>query len=107
MGSGHGLDVLLPVLVESVDAGEQFFICHVLFLQYHAEALALKGPCVQYLVAPARVCGEWDQQVGLMQCEEFTDGIGSRPGDDDVCQGKEVLQLILDILILHIAVQIV
>lgn len=63
MGFGHGFNVLLSVLVESMDAGEEFFVCNVFFLQYHAEALALKGAGIQYLVAPACAGGQRNQKV--------------------------------------------
>ena len=107
MGAGHCVCVLLPVIVESVDAGEEFLTCDFLFFQNHTESLTLKRAGVQDLIAPACICRERDQKIWLVQCQQFTAGIGPRPGDDNVCQGEQVFQLVFNIFILYIAVQII
>ena len=57
------------------------------------EALGHEGFRVQDLVAAAAHC-QRNQDVGDLQRQDLTDGIGAGAGDDQICGGEQVAQIL-------------
>jgi hypothetical protein len=49
----HGINILLPVVVELVDLFQKYLVRQVILINYNTEALRLEGFCIQNLVAAA------------------------------------------------------
>ena len=98
----HGSDIFLLLLPGIVHGGEQRLRSHHFLFEDAGIALFLKGAGIQDLVSAARVGRERDQDVRLLQGQDLADGVRAGPADHDVRQGKEVLQVVGDVLILEI-----
>ena len=73
----------------------------IIILNNNAVALCLEGGGVQLLIAAP--CRERYQEIWLLEREKLTDGIGTGTGQNNVCHGVEILQILLDIFELAIA----
>lgn len=88
----HGLGEGNALCVESADCLEQKLIGERLFFQNQTKALFLEGTGIENLIAPAGCSGERNQQVRFVKGQQLADGVGARPGDDQIRQSEQILR---------------
>ena len=68
------------------------------FLKDNREALFGKRVRIQDLIAPAGISGKRNQDVWLAQCQQFANGIGTCPGNNDVGSSEQLAEAMLEII---------
>lgn len=58
--------------------------------QDNGKSLLLKGSGIKDLISAAYGGGKGDQDVGLAQCKDLADRVGTSPGQHQVCGCEEV-----------------
>ena len=77
-----------------------------LFFQNNTISLAFKRTGIENLVTTACICRKRNQKIRFVKCKKFADCISSCTGYYDICQCKEILELIFDIFKLSVSIQI-
>ena len=86
---------------------KEFLVCNLFFREKITKALFLERFCIQNLVASAGSCWQRNQNIRFAECENFTYGIGTCTGYNEICSSKKIAKFFFDEFILHITGHIV
>ena len=91
VAAAHGFYVFLAVEVKLVYFIHQQIRRNIILVQHNGITLRLEGSGVQQLVSAAAGSRQGNQDIGLLQRQKLTDGVGSGTGDHHVCHGENIL----------------
>lgn len=80
----HTINECPAVLVGIVNRVKKSGVSHFLLFQNRGIPLFCKRIGIQDLISTAGRCGERNQDIRLPECKNFTDGICTCPGDNQI-----------------------